>query len=176
VSDKDMPRQPSEVHIIQQRHYKIWDDLGIRTFFEPLQERVTLSTEVGVFKPDEAIFRAVTSKVRPSLEFDDVLFVTENLAHALAARRLGLSAVHVRGPGQPTGEVESLPNLVPLVQAFADGEELVETVVMDAPPDATDASLIVNRIADPDVRWTRLGDVLVVCSPAMRAGHIPAHG
>jgi FMN phosphatase YigB (HAD superfamily) len=172
VSDFDMPRQPSEVHIIQQRYYKLLDDLGIRAFFEPVQERVTLSTEVGVFKPDEAIFRAATSKVRPTLDFDDVLFVTENFAHVLAARSLGLRAVHLRGPGQPTGEVETLPDLVPLVQAFVEGEELVETVVLDVPSDANETALIVSRIAIPDVRWTRLGDVLVVLAPATRAGQL----
>jgi FMN phosphatase YigB (HAD superfamily) len=172
VSDFDMPRQPSEVHTIQRRYYKLLDDLGIRTFFEPLQERVTLSTEVGVYKPDEAIFRAATSKVRPTVEFADVLFVTENLSHVVAARRLGLSAVHLRGPGQPTGEVETLPDLVPLAQAFVGGEQLVETIVLDTLPGPNDAALIVNRIEDPDVRWTRLGDVLVVRSPATRAGQL----
>ena len=175
VSDFDMPRQPSDVPIIQQRYYELLDDLGIRPFFEPVAERVTLSTEVGVFKPDEAIFRAATSKVDPALEFDDVLFVTENPAHVLAARSLGLSAVHLRGPGQPRGEVETLPDLVPLVQAFVEGEELVETVVLDAPPDANNTAMIMNRNAAMDATWTRLGDVLVVRAPAAHAGQILAH-
>lgn len=176
LSDFDMPRQPSEVPIIQQRYYKLLDDLGIRTFFEPLQERVTLSTEVGVFKPDEAVFRAATSKLRPSLEFNDVLFVTENFAHVLAARRLGLSAVHFRGPGQPLGEVETLPELVPLVRAFVNDEELVATVVLDAPSDAHDTATIMNRSAAMEATWTRLGDVLVVRTPASRAGQLLTHG
>jgi FMN phosphatase YigB (HAD superfamily) len=123
VSDFDMPDRPSDVPIIQQRYYDVLADLGIRQFFEPVAERVTLSTEVGLFKPDEAVFRAAAAKVDPSLEFDRVLFITENRGHVLAARRLGLAAVHVRGPGQPQGEVENLAAVLPLVQAFLDGPQ-----------------------------------------------------
>ncbi len=111
-----MPSGPSDVATIQQRYYSLLDDLGIRPFFEPVAEHVTLSTEVGVFKPDEAVFRAAASKAGPAVAFGDVLFVTENLSHVLAARRLGLAAVHVRGPGQPHGEVNTLAEVVPLVQ------------------------------------------------------------
>lgn len=174
VSDFNMPRQPSDVPDIEQQYYELLDDLGIRPFFEPVAERVTLSTQVGVFKPDEAIFRAAASKADPALEFDDVLFVTENLAHVVAARSLGLSAVHLRGPGQPLGEVETLPDLLPLVQAFVERGGLVETVVRDA-PDATSTTVVANGSAATDATWTRLGDVLVLRTPAARAGDVLAH-
>ncbi|GAA3688446.1 hypothetical protein GCM10023081_27240 [Arthrobacter ginkgonis] len=176
MSDFDMPGTPSDVPIIQQQYYRLLDDLGIRAFFEPVAERVTLSTEVGVFKPDEAIFRAAASKFSPALDLGDVLFITENRSHVLAARRLGLAAVHVRGPGQPDGEVETLPELVPLVQAFVEDEddEPVETVVLDIPSDAPDT--VMNRVVATEARWTRLGDVLVVRTPAARAGEFLAEG
>jgi hypothetical protein len=184
VSDFDMPTRPSDVGIIQQRYYTLLDDLGIRQFFEPVAERVTLSTEVGVFKPDEAVFRAAASKVDPALQFDHVLFVTENRGHVLAARQLGLVAVHVRGPGQPQGEVESLAGLVPLVEAFLDGGDQVldgrdqvldggdqvETLALDVPSDTQDA--VTNRIEAMGGRWTRLGDAVVVRLPAGRAGQL----
>jgi FMN phosphatase YigB (HAD superfamily) len=118
ASDYDMPGEPSEVPEIQQRYYALLDHLGILAFFEPVAERVTLSTEVGVFKPDEAVFRAAVAKAGPALGFPDVLFVTENRDHVLAARRLGLAAVHVRGPGRTDGEVDSLADLVPVVREF----------------------------------------------------------
>ncbi|MDR6417034.1 M20/M25/M40 family metallo-hydrolase [Pseudarthrobacter sulfonivorans] len=174
VSDFDMPAEPSEVAIIQQRYYSLLDDLGIRPFFEPVAERVTLSTEVGVFKPDEAVFRAAASKAGPDVGFGDVLFVTENRSHVLAARRLGLAAVHVRGPGQAHGEVNTLAEVVPLVQSFLNGGEPVETVVLDVSSEAPDALL--TRIGATDATWTRLGDVLVVRSPAARPGQSPARG
>jgi hypothetical protein len=174
VSDFDMPAAPSDVGAIQQQYYSLLDDLGIRQFFEPVAERVTLSTEVGVFKPDQAVFRAAASKAGPAVEFGDILFVTENRNHVLAARRLGLVAVHVRGPGQPHGEIDTLAGVLPLVQTFLDRGEPVETVVMDVPPGGQDA--VMNRIGASNARWSRLGDVLVVRSPAGRPGMTPARG
>jgi hypothetical protein len=174
VSDFHMPAQPSDVAIIQQQYYNLLDDLGIRPFFEPVAERVTLSTEVGVSKPDEAIFRAAASKAGPAVEFGDVLFVTENRSHVRAARLLGLVAVHVRGPAQAQGEVNTLAEVVPLVQAFLDVGEPVETVVLDVSSEAQDS--IMTRIGATDAKWTRLGDVLVVRSPATRPGQSPARG
>ena len=174
VSDFDMPGEPSDLPIIQRRYYSLLDDLGIRRFFEPVAERVTLSSEVGVFKPDEAIFRAAASRVRPAVAFEDVLFVTENLGHVLAARRLGLSAVHVRGPGQQGGEIGALPELIPLAEAFLEGGALAETVVLDVPPTAQDT--VMNRVVATAMRWTRLGDVLVVRAPAGQGWQFPTHG
>ena len=164
VSDFDMPTESSEVPEIQQQYYTLLDHLGIRSFFEPVAERVTLSTEVGASKPDEAVFRAAVTKADPALAFSDVLFVTENRGHVLAARRLGLAAAHLRGPGQTDGEVDSLADLLPVVREFVgDAGHQVETVVVvaadgDAGPAAAAAGLA----------WTMLGELLVVSGPAAR--------
>jgi FMN phosphatase YigB (HAD superfamily) len=118
VSDFYMPDNPEQTPLIQQRYYELLDMLGIRSFFEPVAHRVTLSTEVGVSKPDEKIFRAVIEKIDESLSFQDVLFVTENREHVIEARRLGMSAIHFQGPGQNAGDVDRLVELVPLIQKF----------------------------------------------------------
>ena len=118
VSDFDKPDNPEQIPLIQQRYYKLLDKLGIRSFFEPVANRVTLSTEVGVFKPDEKIFRAVIEKIDEGLGFRDVLFVTENQGHVLESRLLGMRGVHFKGPGQNSGEVDRLPELVPLIRKF----------------------------------------------------------
>jgi Peptidase family M28 len=167
VSDFDMSAEPSQVPIIQQRYYALLDHLGIRSFFEPVAERVTLSTEVGVFKPDEAIFRTAVAKAGPALGFSDVLFVSENRGHVLAARRLGLAAVHVREPGQTDGEVDKLFDLIPVVQAFVTrSSEQVETVVLVVPPGAAESTAA--GAAAAGLAWTVLGDVLVMSGPAAR--------
>lgn len=118
VSDFNMTDNPEQIPFIQQRYYKLLDKLGIRSFFEPVADRVTLSTEVGVSKPDEKIFRAVIEKIDEGLGFRDVLFVTENQEHVLEARRLGIRGVHFKGPGQNSGEVDRLVELVPLIRKF----------------------------------------------------------
>jgi len=118
VSDFHMPDIPEQIPVIQQRYYEILEGLGIRSFFEPVAERVTLSSEVGVFKPDEKIFRTVIEKVDEDLHFEDVVFITENRGHVIEARRLGMRTIHFRGPGQNTGDVDRLVDVIPLVETF----------------------------------------------------------
>lgn len=118
VSDFFMPSRPEEIPAIQQRYLDLLDDLGIRSFFEPTDERVTLSTTVGVFKPDRRIFDAVIEHSRLELTFRDIFFITENLEHVEAARLLGMRAVHFKGPGQITGEVDELLDLTRLIEEF----------------------------------------------------------
>jgi len=124
ASDFDMPANPSRIPSIRRQYLEIIERLGIRPFFEPVEERVTLSTEVGVFKPDRRIFQAVIDKLGGGLRFADIIFVTENRAHVAAARQLGLTAVHFKGPGEATGEVERLSELVPLIRDFVAGPAL----------------------------------------------------
>lgn len=119
LSDFTMPAEPDELPGIQQEYYDILDALGIRGFFEPVDRRVTLSSEVGVHKPAPAIFRAAVARAEPSLTFGDVLFVTENAGHVAAARALGLRAVHISPPGTTVGEIDELPELLPIVTKFA---------------------------------------------------------
>jgi FMN phosphatase YigB (HAD superfamily) len=124
VSDFDMPADAAdraEIAAIRADYFTILDGLGIRPFFEPVDDRVTLSTDVGVFKPDPRIFRAALDRLAPGLEFADALFVTENKGHVLKARELGMRAAHFKVPGQSTGDIDDLADLVPLVQAHLDG-------------------------------------------------------
>lgn len=121
VSDFDMPDRPEQIPVIQQQYYDILDFLGIRSFFEPVSERVTLSTEVGVFKPDEKIFRAVIEKLNEDLSFHCVMFITENLEHVEAARQLGMTVIHFKGPGQTSGDVDRLVDLIPIIQGVLEG-------------------------------------------------------
>jgi putative hydrolase of the HAD superfamily len=79
---------------------------------------VTLSTEVGFVKPDERIFRAALDKFKAGLPFAAAMFVTERPDHVAAAAALGMRSVHFKGPGQATGEIDKLLDLVPLVRQF----------------------------------------------------------
>ena len=118
VSDFDMPESPDEIPSIEERYFAILDDLGIRSFFEPVSKRVTLSTEVGVFKPDKRIFQAAVKKIDKHASFRDVVFITENLQHVKKARRLKIKAIHFKGPKQTEGDVKKLPDLIPLIEEF----------------------------------------------------------
>ncbi len=52
----------------------------------------------------------------PGMPFRHAVFVTERAAHVEAARALGMMAVHFRGPGQATGDVEQLADLLALLR------------------------------------------------------------
>lgn len=118
ISDFHMPVTPADIPGLRQQYFSILDQLGIRSFFEPVATRTTLSTEVGVFKPDARIFQAALEKIDPAGGFGDAMFITESRSHVDAARLLGMRAVHLRGPGQSTGDVELLEELIPLVRNF----------------------------------------------------------
>jgi hypothetical protein len=46
------------------------------------------------------------------------MFITERKPHVLAARVLKMEAVHFQGPGEISGDVEKLTDLIPLIKAF----------------------------------------------------------
>jgi len=93
------------------------ESLGIRSFFESVSARVTLSGEVGMYKPANEFFEAAVATADAGLTFDDVLFVTENEAHVVAARTLGIHAIQVR-QGGGGGDVASLIELLPHAREF----------------------------------------------------------
>jgi FMN phosphatase YigB (HAD superfamily) len=118
VSDWESPDRPEEIPAARERYYRILRQAGLERFFTPLEQRVTLSTDVGVGKPDPRIFRAAIAKLDPGASLHHAVFITENAAHVAAARRLGLTAIHL----DAAGEVRRLADLVPVLQrlvAFA---------------------------------------------------------
>ncbi len=116
VSDFTSPATPEQVEPIRQQYYSILRGTNLAKFFDPLPVRVTLSTEVGVGEPDRRIFRAALDKIDSSLHFHHAIFIEENPAHVAGARRLGMMAIHFKGPGQSHGEVEKLVDLIPLIK------------------------------------------------------------
>jgi hypothetical protein len=146
-----------------QQYYDIIENLGIRSFFEPVGARVTLSGEVGMYKPAEEFFAAAVTKADARLTFDDVLFVTENKAHVVAARGLGMQAIQVSPPGGSGGDVASLSELLPHVREFvgADwvgfGDVVLRRGAVEARAPRSQLRLVVQhgrlfQQAHPDVR------------------------
>jgi|SRR5215212_9016602 len=61
-----------EIEQSQNQYYDILRGLGILTFFEPQDQRVTLLTEVNVEKPDEKIFRSTINKIQENIPYKNV--------------------------------------------------------------------------------------------------------
>lgn len=114
----NIPADEIQIRANQQEYYAILERLGIRYFFEPVEKHVVLSTEVGFIKPAKEIFQAVIERLNAKLGFQDIMFITERKSHVTAARILKMKAVHFKGPGEISGDILQLTDLIPLVKAF----------------------------------------------------------
>ena len=181
VSDWYPANTPAELDFQRHRYYKLLSDLGIDQFFMPLADRVTLSTEVHVEKPDERIFRAALDKIQPQLAFNHVVFVTENQEHIDEARTLGMTAIRVAGPSESNSDDPRLDELLPELERLLTfspcGRKTAARVVSETAkskqPDPTiksvtakvDAARLkqtVARLTQFETRWTyspKIGDV-----------------
>jgi len=173
LSDVETPTMPGDEARIRREYEALLGRLGIRSFFEPTDRWVTLSSEVGARKPDPATFRTAIRKAGDDVTFDDVLFITENADHIRRARELGMRAVRVPVPGSPTGDadVDDLPELIGLVERFLDerhvpdGGPSVRVAIAAAP--TTDGP-------SPTDHRVQLGDLSVLIGPAPGEARSPA--
>jgi len=67
---------------------------GLREFFEPVAQRVTLSTHAGVAKPQRALFEKAMSRLQVKATLDECVLITESKTHVDAVRKkLGMQAL-----------------------------------------------------------------------------------
>jgi FMN phosphatase YigB (HAD superfamily) len=119
ISDFKDAATPEQKEAFRAEYLQIVEGLGIARFFQPADTRMTISTEIGVRKPDERLFRLAVDKVQPGLPWKDVAFITENMEHIAAARLLGMKGICVKGGANPTvWDVEFLSGIVPLLDAW----------------------------------------------------------
>ncbi|HKG89871.1 MAG TPA: hypothetical protein VKA95_16250 [Nitrososphaeraceae archaeon] len=104
-----------EIEHSQNQYYDMLRGLGILTFFEPRDQRVTLSTEVNVEKPDEKIFRSAINKILENIPYKNVIYITELEDHIIAADKLGIIAIQFQGSGRFHRKINKLIDLIPLI-------------------------------------------------------------
>lgn len=96
VSDFHMPEPPvtpQKVQAIFEDYLKELERFELKQFFEPVDQRVTLSTHAGVFKPDPLIFKKAIQRLRLRIGLKDCLFITENTEHVAACKKLGMETL-----------------------------------------------------------------------------------
>lgn len=102
VSDFTMATAPvsaAKVDAIFRDYLAVLDQSELRTLFEPIQKRVTLSTHAGVTKPDRRIFETALRRLGSKASFEECLFITENAAHIKKARtELNMATLRFRSP------------------------------------------------------------------------------
>jgi beta-phosphoglucomutase-like phosphatase (HAD superfamily) len=103
VSDFRMAAPPvtaAKVTALFNEYLSILTATGLRPFFEPVAERVTLSTHAGVNKPDQEIFEKALQRLGADVSLEECLLITEETAHIEKARSdLGMKALRFGGPG-----------------------------------------------------------------------------
>lgn len=90
-----------------------WSSSFSRRTLHALFDRHFPSFELGLAKPDVAIFERVVQL----LETDpvEIAFVDDNLVNVEAARTVGLTAFHVQGPAEARAALGGLPDLAALL-------------------------------------------------------------
>ena len=87
------PRTPAAVDAAFAEYLSILDRFDLRRFFEPVDERVTLSTHAGVFKPARWFFETALERAKADVGPGACLFITENADHVAACRAMGMTAL-----------------------------------------------------------------------------------
>src|SRR5262249_44730540 len=76
-----MPRTPQAIDAAFEDYLRILDRFDLRRFFEPVTERVTLSTHAGVLKPARLIFETALKRAKLDATIEEALFITEDADH-----------------------------------------------------------------------------------------------
>jgi hypothetical protein len=90
VSDYDGPLED---------YVKLLDGFGLRRFFEPVDERVTLSSIAGARKPERKIFEKALERLQSKVPFSECLFITEDRGRVAACRQFGMKALRFDSDG-----------------------------------------------------------------------------
>jgi hypothetical protein len=96
VSDYHMPSPPptqEKIEAIFQEFISILDGFDLTRFFEPVMQRVTLSTHAGVRKPARHIFEMALHRLTLPVGLNGCLFITENADHISACQKLGMKTL-----------------------------------------------------------------------------------
>ena len=110
------PATPAKVAALTKQYLALLDASGLRSFFEPVAKRVTLSTHAGAMKPARAVFEKAVRRLGVVAALEECLLVTENAAHVRAARRqLHMHALQFAPPGAEAADFDDWANAPALI-------------------------------------------------------------
>jgi len=127
VSDYKMispPLAPARIQPLFQEYLGILADTGLREFFEPVDKRVTLSTQAGVKKPDRRIFELALQRLNSTASLTECLFITENAEHIRLARQdLKMATLQFKAPGATEFDFDDWSKAPALIAHLVDPEQ-----------------------------------------------------
>lgn len=117
-----VPDTPATVQARFEEYLALLDGFGLRPFFEPVDRRITISTQAGVTKPDQRIYRLALDRLGSDARFAECLSITEDAGHVAACRALGMQALRF---GADFTDWSQAPRLVRSIIDPSDAEEEV---------------------------------------------------
>lgn len=101
-------------------YLEIIERLDLRSSFEPVNQRITLSTHVNSFKPDPGVFTKALERMGSDAGFEDCLFITENRMHISACVEMGMSTIPFGDGAAQEGGFDSWPEGLILISKAID--------------------------------------------------------
>jgi FMN phosphatase YigB (HAD superfamily) len=124
VSDYKPPHTPAEIQPLFQEYLDILESTGLREFFEPVEERVTLSTQAGFEKPDHRIFEFALQRLHSTASLKECLLITENADHIRRARQdLKMATLQFKAPGATEFDFDDWSKAPALIAHLVDPEQ-----------------------------------------------------
>lgn len=111
-----------ELEEIRRKYYKILEDLQIKSFFEPVENNVTLSSEVPETKSENPrkFYQTVINKIG-NTSFNEIIFITEFKPHIDSANNLGMKTIFLNLDGSPTNSNQlTITNLKEAIDKIKD--------------------------------------------------------
>lgn len=98
VSDFKMPTAPATPTTIEPLFKEYLAILNapaikLKQSFEPVNQCITLSTHVGVNKPDCRVFQMALLRLGATAQFSECVLITEDAGHIAAAKAMGLQTM-----------------------------------------------------------------------------------
>jgi len=92
-----VPPTTEQIKRSKQAYFNEIERLGIRQYFEPVTQRVILSTEVGYTKDQniQKFFQKAVEKIG-NTSFNQIIFITENCKHIDSANSLGIKTIFLK--------------------------------------------------------------------------------
>lgn len=92
-----LPATPAGIEAQFAAYISLLDQLDLTRFFQPVSQRVTLSTHVGVAKPDCRIFQMALYRLDRETQLDQCLLVTEEADHIARCQQFGMKTLQFDG-------------------------------------------------------------------------------
>ena len=93
ISDYRMPATPGEIDALFGEYLNHLEQLGLKSFFEPVARCVTLSTHAGVRKPARRIFETAIERLGMAASLTECLFITENAQHIAVCKSYAMQTL-----------------------------------------------------------------------------------